>query len=345
MVYKKWPALVLFAVAFIILSISGYQCAGPGSQGLLNNGLQGPQGPNPYQDSSSNSGGPTLQGSDSNSEDPSLLASNSDPDSDDEPRNNCPRKTLRRLEENEGTKATFKFFSNAALTEFRLGSTPNYDNACSRLYLDMHKTQYGNANVYEGSMSLVYVGTCANGQEGICRTRMTTGHGAEDARYNRWTAGTWSTSSNGVVNSKKKFHAIFEDTDGYGAYILKMDHFREVDVGDGVVGYRGWAELFFKMTRTATQSDVHRVDKAGDCYNTGTYISLAREIPNNRPSIRCWFVNTGPFHCRPNGDLLINASFTNINITTNNYKCYRKLGTMYSIDVRKAFNTSDVTKL
>ena len=350
MVYKKWPALVLFIVAFIILTISGYQCAGPDLLGGIPDRYQQP---GDTANSLTNTDGTANTGNTRNpatyNTSTSNLSSTGNTDNTDtvtteDPIDKCPRKTLRDLERNEGTKATFKFASSFALQDFRLGLTPNYDNACSRIYLDMNPTKYGTANVFEGSMTLVYVGTCVNGEQGICQTRMSTGYGAEDARYNRWTAGDWDTAADGSVNSKKQFHAIFED-DGYGSYILKMDYFQEVDIGDGKVGYRGWAELYSKMFRTSTSSDVHRVDQAGDCYNTGTYISAARQVPDNRPSIRCWFVKTGPFSCRPNGDLLINATFTDINLATKSYKCYRKLGTIYSMDVGRAFNTSDVTKL
>ena len=338
MVYKKWPALVLFVVAFIILTISGYQCSTPHNpnstsadeQGDVQESQAGSEGENSRESRSSNSraGDREARSSDSSSGDIK-----------------CPRKALRRLAEREEmTKATFKFASSSAITDFRLGLSPNYDNACSRIYLDMDPVEYGGATVFEGSMTLVYVGTCADGEEGICGTRMSTGYGAEDARYNRWTAGKWKILADGSV-SNKKFHAIFEDTEGQGAYILRLDYFEEADIGDGVVGYRGFGEIYSKMFRTSTVSDVHRVDKAGDCYNTGTYISMASRIPNNRPSIRCWFVNTGPYHCRPNGDLLIHAPFTNIDLTTEEYRCYRRLGTIDSIDVGRAFNTSDVTEL
>ena len=343
MIYKKWPAFILFAVSFVVLSISGYQCSTrvtPTTSNYSDFYKKFDNQTNSQNNSQSNTQENLAEryenfyrgNSNQNNSSQTNLKSTSAED-EEEPKTSCPRRQLRNLAKNEGTYAMFDI-SSSSLQDFRLGRSANYDNACSRLYLDMNKAEYQDASVYEGSMSIVYVGTCLNGQYGICRSRTRTGYSTSDARYNKWTGSSWEAGNNNKID--KKFHAIFEDDNGYGAYILKLEDVRLVDIADGQVAYIGGGQIYFKMFRTATSGDVHRKDVAGDCYNNGTYISLAQRAPN-RPSNRCWFLNTGPYNCRPQGDLLISAAFKDVDIT-DDYKCYKKLGTFYYLDIEKAFN-------
>lgn len=314
--YKKLPSFILFTVAFIILILSGYQCSTrvinkPGPDILQSPDIQSAR---PYSESFS----------DSYPNDPDYY-------DDDDDRERCPNKELGDFYTN---KAMGRIeLEDSALVDLNLGRTLNAPAECGRLYLKLKEVEYKRdrgENFYQGTMNLVYRGTCHNGQFGICRYEMRTGYGSKDARYNRWDKR--SITRRNVED--QEFHAIFENS--LGAYILKLEDVREINIADGQIKYVGGGELYYKMFRAATSNDVHRKDRAGDCYNSGTYVRNASYAPNH-PGKRCWFVNTGPYSCRPEGDLLIGQS-KDINLKTDDYKCFSFLGTFYNIDIEEAFS-------
>ena len=320
MFYKKLPAFILFAVAFVLIILSGYQCstrvvddtrqAGPALPINNNPAISYPNQQSPLYDNSYNT------------------YTYNNPYRGDEDDDSCPRRELREL---YSGKAMGHFeFDSSSLREINLGRSANFNTKCGRIFLKMSKTGHEGRDVYEGSLNLVYIGTCHNGRHGTCRYEMRTGYSSSDARYNFWTNNRLSSRN----IKKEKFHAIFEDS--YGAYILKIEDIRAVDTSDGVVSYFGAGAIYYKMFKTATSSDVHNKDKRGDCYNNGVHVSQASHQPN-RPSKRCWFVNTGPYSCRPEGDLLINDSSKSINLNVSSYRCYSHLGSFSRIDLEDAF--------
>ena len=312
--YRNALKVFLFTTAFIALSLSGYQCATQkiGSDGTLERGIEPIDIPQdqPY---------PLYN----------------DPVGDSlpqEPKNytdeNCRhRSQLRNTYSAPSAKLNL---DSSALVDFRLGRRGNFETDCARVFVKMNGSKYNNTTVYQGSMNIAYVGTCTNGQTGICKSGMRTGYSISDARYNRWTAKVSPRNLDNV-----KFQAIFEDE--HGAYILKIEDVRLRDLSDGIVKYIGAGEIYYKMFRIATSQDIHPTDQRGDCYNSGTYISQAHRVPP-RAGKRCWLTGLGPYSCRPNGDILrTDPEESPINLQ-GNYKCFNYLGDFYGLDIEEAFN-------
>ena len=313
MVYKKLPAVILFALSFFIITISGYQC----STRVINRG-----------EIPLDKGNPNLTGTQPPviTDDyyyPEDYLGNDSGSVDSLPKevtDNCKRSQLRDL--HSGAVANFKFDSSS-LQDFLFGQSQNFDVVCARLYLDM--SQMG--SVYKGNVSLAF----QTNSYIKPITGFSSGFSASDNRYNKWRGSSWQANSSNRVN--KKFHAIYEDE--HSALILKLEHVMVVDVGDGEVDYVGAGEVYYKMFRIATQDDVKNTK--GSCYSTGTYIKNAHTPPSSRNK-RCWFINLGPYSCRPEGSLNPKEAFTNINITANSYKCFARLGRFWGLSITEAFN-------
>lgn len=308
--------ILLFIASFVVLSLSGYQCAtetritDPEPTDTIN--PDPPPSPPPI------------------SSTPATLPST--PEGYDE--DSCRQRSRIR---NAYSHASGKIdLDSSALNDFRLGKRGNFDTDCARLFVKLNGTTYNNDTVYQGSIKLAYLGTCSNGEYGICRSEMRTGYSSSDARFNTWSVGNRYTKKPTERNvGRAKFHGIFEDT--YGAYILKLEDIRERDLSDGEVIYVGAGELYYKMFRIGTPEDIRQTQRRGDCYNGGGYISQAHHSPP-RPSVRCWLTKLGPFSCRPEGDLLSNDQLSDINLRNENYKCFSHFGNFYGLDIEEAFN-------
>ena len=314
MIYKKLPAFVLFALAFVVISLSGYQCATqqyPQGRGAI----PIDPGPQPISTPVNDDTYPDDYGDKkADNQDDDRLPTDLD--------DRCNRKQLRELR--YGTMANFEF-NGSSLQDFLFGESQNFEPICGRLYLDMDKVD----SKYKGSLSLALQ----------TNTRIRTfkgfksGFSASDNRYNSWSGSSWEEDGNNKVD--KTFHAIFEDE--HSALILKLEDVVIRDVGDGEVRYMGAGEIFYKMFRIAVREDV--TNTKGSCYSTGAYVSRAHTAPP-RPSNRCWFVNFGPYSCRPEGSLGVKDKFTDISITAGSYKCFSRLGSFWNLDIEEAFNDS-----
>ena len=325
MVYKKIPSLFLFLLAFTVITISGYQCA---TQKLPNG-----RGSLPLEPPSANGHNPPPA-------DDYLYPDDyfkKDRENDSDPRDRlpeevtdsrCERSRLRNLSTRYGAIANFEF-DRAALQDFKFGKRQNFDTVCARFYMDMSRLTYNNYPVYKGSIAMV-LQTSSQIQyfEGF-----NSGHSSSDNRYNRWRGSSWRGDKNNEVN--KIFHAIYEDE--HSAIIIKLEDVRIRDIGDGKIDYRGAGEVYYKMFRISIKKDVKNTK--GSCYSTGTYVKDAHTAPDNRNN-RCWFITLGPYSCRPGGALNPKENFTNINIATNSYKCFSRLGRFWNLDIEEAFNDS-----
>lgn len=311
---RKALTVLLFISSFVILSLSGYQCATE-TMTLDPSGDRGVEPLPPFDDT-------TPEASNDN-----VFPPEPDNDSDE----SCD--TVRCKLKNAFSGASAKIIvSDTTLTDYRLGRRGNFEPDYVRIFVKMNGSTYQDQTVYQGSLSLAYFGTCTDGRHGICRSTMRTGYSISDARYNKWT--TKKATRGNLLNGDAKFHAIFEDS--YGAYILKLVHVRERDLSDGFVQYIGAGEIYYKMFRIGTAEDIHRADRRGDCFNGGTYISQAHHAPP-KPAKRCWLTKLGPFSCRPLGDLLNSDPDRSINLE-GNYKCFNHFGTFYQLDIEEAFN-------
>ena len=302
--------ILLFVVSFVLISLSGYQCS---TQVIREGGTyQPPNGP------SNNLGG--YPGATPTAVRGPEYHKNKIRDTDDG--DNCRHNKVRKAYSSTSAKMTN--ISNSGLTDYRFGKRANYDADCARVFVRLKSNK--NKMGYSGEMSFVYYGTCLNGQKGVCKgSEITTGYQPSDARFNGWSKGERDVS---VLDNT--FRAIFEDT--YGAYILSIEHVKESDVRDGYIRYLGAGSIYLKMFKTATLTDINtNHNQAGDCYNTGTHVYHATTTPQ-RPSKVCWFIDTGPFSCRPDGD------FTALNLHKNNYKCFTYLGDFFGLDIEEALN-------
>lgn len=313
MKYRKALNLILYITIFLVLSLSGYQCA---TERIINDPL-------PDREVEVL---PPSEEADPVVANPPRAFPEEPEDYDDE---GCRHRS--RLRNAYSAPSAKLDIDSSALVDYRLGRRGNFETDCARVFVKLNEAKYKSQKVYQGSLKLAYLGTCANGQYGICKSEMRTGYSAGDARYNRWTPRISRRNIN-----RAEFHAIFEDT--YGAYILKLEDVREKDLSDGSVQYIGAGEIYYKMFRIATAEEVRQNDRRGDCYNSGVYISQAHRSPP-RPSARCWLTKLGPFSCRPQGDLLNSDSFdTPIDLARNNYNCFNHFGNFYGLDVEEAFN-------
>ena len=319
MIYKKLPALVLFTLSFIVISLSGYQCA---TQQYSQQG----RGAIPLDTKPKSVSKPVDD--DTYPDDYGDKKSNKDEDDDDDGRlpidsgKRCHNTKLNGL--GYGAIASFRF-DNSSLQDFLFGESLNFEPICARLYLDM--SHIGSPKKYKGSLSLalqtnINIRTFQGFQSGFS---------AKDNSYNSWSGSSWEGDGNNRVD--KTFHAIFEDA--HSALILKLERVVIKDVGDGDVAYIGAGEIFYKMFRIATAEDVKTTKDS--CYSTGTYVSKAH-TPPPRKSNRCWLVNFGPYSCRPEGSLGVTEKFADIDITTNSYKCFSRLGVFWNLDIEEAFN-------
>ncbi|MCZ0932898.1 MAG: hypothetical protein OXJ52_07090 [Oligoflexia bacterium] len=312
MIYGKLPAVVLFALSFVVIATSGYQC----STRAINRGEipldtipTGPQQPatNDYYY-------PEDYFKDDRNDNNNRLP--------EEVTDNCRRSQLRDL--NSGARANFEF-DRSSLQDFLFGQSQNFDVVCARLYLDMSRL----GAVYKGSLAMAF----QTNSHITPFTDFNSGYSASDNRYNKWSGSSWRADNNNKVN--RQFHAIYEDE--HSALILKLEDIRIRDVGDGEVDYVGAGEIYYKMFRIATRDDVKNTK--GSCYSTGTYIKKAHTTPT-AASKRCWFITSGPYSCRPEGALNPKDAWTNINITTNSYKCFSRLGRFWGLGIEEAFNDS-----
>ena len=214
-----------------------------------------------------------------------------------------------------------------AFKDYRLGKQANYEPDCARLYVELDRVLDSGNSYYTGNMKFVYKGTCANGQSGICdpENPMITGYDTSDARFNGWSKG-----EKNILKKDNKFKAIFEDE--AGAYILSIELVKKVDVKDGFDRFIGAGSIFVKMFKATTVNEINtRHNHSGDCYNRGTYISnLEVNTPRNK---LCWILGSGPFSCRPDGDL------TEVNLhNKNSFKCFTLLGDFYGLDIEEALH-------
>ena len=312
MVYKKLPALVLFLLAFTVITLSGYQCAtqqypsGRGSLPISTPELTESSQPvidDYYPDD-------YFGGEDNSARFPEEVS------------DRCNRKQLRDL--NYGSPANFEF-DRASLQDFSFGQSQNFEAVCARLYLDMSRQ----GSVYKGRLAFALQ---TNSQVKTFQG-FNSGYSASENRYNRWSGASWKENSNNEVN--KKFYAIFEDE--HSAIILKLENVVIRDVGDGEVDYRGAGKVYYKMFRIATKEDVQNTK--GSCYSKGAYTAQAHTQPTARNN-RCWFINFGPYNCRPDGSLDPKEKFKAINIAASNYKCFSRLGRFWNLNIEEAFNDS-----
>ena len=317
--YRKSITGFFFLFAFFVIAISGYQCATNVSQdnsgAVPVNSEDRGQGVNP----DNNRGDGYYYPDDYLRYDRDREDSRLPP----EPEDNCPRSTYRQLADRFGELAVFRI-DKGSLEEYRLGASLNFPLNCSRIFVDMSKAS--GSSVYKGTLTVAY-----DDGKSVKYQRYSSGHTADENRYNKWSGGSWRADEDGEVN--RKFHAIYEDTDA--AVIFKIDYIQERDIRDGEVELYAYGELYYKMFRyskTAGQDDV--------CFTTGTYMRYfqGRAIPRRK---KCWLLPTGPFSCRPNGVLEPRASFKNINIT-GDLPCYNRLGVFRNLHIKGAFNVNDI---
>ena len=342
MVYGKLPSIFLFILAFIAITISGFQCAtrvmSRGEIPIIQRGDQQTIENRGYDDSYGDPDGNSYDDRypDDYFQDERGDRYDGDERDDRNERNyedrlpkeyedsRCSRGQLRDLR--YGAMANFEF-DRSSLEDFLLGQSLNFDPVCARLYLDMSKM----GSVYKGSLSLA-LQTSSN-----IKTfpGFSSGYSSSDNRYNKW-SGASSWKGNREDKVKKQFHAIYEDE--HSAIILRLEDIRIREVRDGEIEYIGAGEVYYKMFRIATGYDVNKSNTKGSCYSRGTYISQAHTAPPKRN--RCWFTTIGPYNCRPNGSLNPKDKFTDINIRTSSYKCFSRLGRFWNLSIEEAFNDS-----
>lgn len=320
MAYRKLPSFVLFLLAFVAITLSGYQCATqefPSGRGSI------PIDTNPDNYADANVDDDYYYPDDYYSDDLNNEGkyNNRLPT---EVNDRCNRSQLRGLSNKYGAMANFEFDS-ASLEDLKFGASQNFDAVCARLYLDM--SQQG--SVYKGKLAL-FLQTASNLEH---FTGFNSGYSQNENRYNKWSGSSWRGDRDGNVN--RNFNAIFEDE--HSAIILKIEDIRIRDVRDGQEAYIGAGELYYKMFRIP-EDDNEANNKKGSCYS-GTYVRYSHTPPTVRKD-RCWFIKFGPFSCRPEGTLHVREAFTNINIATNNYKCFSRLGRFWGLDIEEAFNVS-----
>ena len=315
MLYRKLPTVFLFTLSFLLITASGYQCSTRVTDSRDGGSI--PLGRlDPFEQE---------REKDSYNDDDYYYdddyfepGENTEERLPQEVSDNCRRSQLRDL--GYGSMASFQF-DTASLQDFRFAQSQNFNVVCARLYLDMSKLTYNNSSVYKGSLALAL----QTKTEIKPFPNFSSGFAADENRYNKWSKGSWETKTDKV---NKKFQAIFEDE--HSAIILKIQDVRIRDRSDGEVRYVGAGTVFYKMFRIATKDDVRNTK--GSCYSSGTYTSQAHTQPTVRND-RCWFISFGPYSCRPQGSLDPKAKWTNIDISSNSYKCFSRLGRFWNLDI------------
>lgn len=321
----------LFALAFSLIVLGGYQCAtrvdtegnqnNTGQLGPTQGGNSGfPHGPHtpggdPYREGGAGPQGPQgPRGSNSGHSLPSETGKEC----------NLPREKYTQYEQRYGSgKARFRFDS-AGLRDFIRGMELNFGSSCERLYLNMSKS----GDRYSGELHLTF-----EDSEQPYLAAFESGNQSAEIKNNYWEGNSWNADGNDKVG--KKFHAIFEGD--HAAVILKLEDVRLVDLGDGATAYMGAGKLYYKMFRSYV--DMHDTDV---CHDEGVYASVASELPP-RDKGKCWLVGTGVWSCLPNG-VVREWKAPGINIR-GNLPCYRRLGIFGNLNIRKAFNVGNVNHL
>ncbi|MCY4321361.1 MAG: hypothetical protein OXC37_03015 [Bdellovibrionaceae bacterium] len=314
MAYKKLPSLFLFLLAFVAISLSGYQCATQQFP-VGRDSLPLDQNPGPYSGNDTNDN----YYPDDYFEDQDEIDNRLPREIDD----GCSRSQLRDL--SNKAQANFEF-NTSSLQDFRFGASENFEEVCARLYLDMSHQQ---GSLYRGTLDLAL----QTNSRIFTFKGFKSGFSSSDNRYNKWSRGSWRGDRNGKVD--KEFHAIFEDE--HSALILKLEDVRIRDIEDGEETYIGAGKIYYKMFRIATLEDTR--SREGSCFSSGTYVRNAHTPPTRRPD-RCWLLTYGPFNCRPEGALDVRASFKDIDITADDYRCFSELGEFWGLDIEEAFNDS-----
>ena len=321
MIYRKFPAALLFLFGFVVITVGGYHCATQVTEGppqRLPDGVE--EIPIDY-----NSGG----GGSYYPEDYMRDIYNDRQDRDryggrteDHEGKECSRSQYRDLARKYGEIASFKFdLSN--FEDFRLGQRTNYDPRCPRMYLSMN--QHSSSSIYKGRLVISYE------TSRIFVHGFTSGRTEVDNKHNKWSSGSWTPDDDDKVS--KNFYAIFESTDA--AIILRLDDVRVRDVRDGEVAYLGAGDIYYKMFRYSKT-----YGKNDKCFSKDIYMRYFQGVLPKR-NARCWLIPRGPFSCLPNGVVGARDRLPNINIS-GSLNCYDRLGTFYNLDIEEAFNVGRV---
>ena len=315
MMYRKFPAILLFLFSFVLITVGGYQCATRVTTDQEIIPIVG--------------GGTDSYGNNSGQYDGYYSDAGEERPLPPEPGDSCARSQYRDLAERYGEMAVFKF-DRTSVEDYRLGASQNFDLKCARLYLSM--TQLSSSETYKGLLRISYE-TGGN----IIVDRFDSGSSMKDNKYNHWSSGSWNSDQNNNVD--KQFYAIFENTDR--AIILKLEDVRVRDIRDGEAEYFGAGEIHYKMFRysqTAGKNDV--------CHSRGGYMRGARQQPPRRK--KCWLTSTGPFSCLPNGVLSVqggSAPAVPMIDITGDLNCYNRLGVFFNLEIEEAFDVGDVEEL
>ena len=224
MMYRKFPAILLFLFSFVLITVGGYQCA---TRIIDEESI-----PIDYGGGTDNS-----YGDNSGQYDGYYRDAGNERQLPPEPGDSCARSQYRDLAEKYGEMAVFKF-DRSSVEDYRLGASQNFDLKCARLYLSM--TQLSSSGTYKGLLRISYE---TGGK--IIVDRFDSGSSMEDNKYNHWSSGSWRSDQDNNVN--KQFYAIFENTNR--AIILKLDDVRIRDIRDGETAYFGAGEIHYKMFR------------------------------------------------------------------------------------------------
>ena len=242
----------------------------------------------------------------------------------DVPSGACNRSQYRTLSEKYGASA-FLHLAESKLEEYRLGQPLNFDPGCPRVFLDMNKTK---ERTYKGNLYVAFEGEGRSGRRAIKLHQYSSGRAVEDNQYNKWASRSWKSNSRNKVPDQG-FAAFFEDS-GTRAIILQIKRVVQYDVSDGVLEYRGYGDIWYKMFRT------YSGDRGDACYSGGTYVSHAQVKPK-KPNRRCWLLGIGPYSCLPDG---VGSTFTEESLQEDDPECYTLLGEFGNLNLNEAFNVN-----